>query len=230
MYPTCYAVITLTGTTLCHSTVHYDANKALFEANESAQLWRKDKDQHPVVITDNFDVFPPPLITVHTNTGDELYRGHDRARANQALQASNCPTWLHVDDELMDSVHTEPDTCLYEVRDAVGTVIYSGHVRHNATKIMWNSVTWAELRVNGKHETDNGNREKTTWIPVTQSLPEIPSLYPRSEYVLITDGKEIVVGALWGEDRCLPCKWFERDSERELTTLVTHWMNLPELP
>lgn len=59
MYPTTFAVITLSGNVLYHDIIRYEADKALHAANEPVQLWRKRAGRPPEVITDNFAVFPP---------------------------------------------------------------------------------------------------------------------------------------------------------------------------
>jgi len=62
MYPTIYSVRTRSGTRLYYGDNRYDADKALFAANESAQLWVKDSPEPGRVIADNHDVFPPEPV------------------------------------------------------------------------------------------------------------------------------------------------------------------------
>lgn len=58
MYPTTFAVITVTGNVLYHDIIRYEADKALHAANEPVQLWRKRVGLPPEAIDNNFDVFP----------------------------------------------------------------------------------------------------------------------------------------------------------------------------
>ena len=77
---------------------------------------------------------------------------------------------------------------------------------------------------------DCGRHGPSPWIPADKELPGNPRC------VLATDGEAHFVAVYEGEGVLANCdittghKWSEAYSGEEIDSVITHWMELPEVP